>query len=185
MKNFDFQTDLKRVIDSKLLVEINLGLGGNLNHVVAYIINANDDYLTFARISNDATLQGVTICLMRDIESIQTETKFIKELMKDITDDSLYQRVKKDIDKIKDFTFLGFISAFEATNTIIDITSENESYTGRVFAHDDKILVIDEYYAEDDGRFARSYINPSIITSITVGGTWLKIIARSLADKGI
>lgn len=183
MKKFNFQEELKRLIESKQLVELNLNLEGKLGHGVGYIIDANEEYITFARVTNDATLEGVTICLTQGIESIETETNFTKELAKDITNDALYQEAIKNVEKVKKFSFLGFVSAFENTPAIVDISSENQNYTGRIIDHDDEMLVIDEYFAEDFGRFSRSYINPSIITSITVGGTWLKIIARSLSDK--
>lgn len=186
MKNFDFQNELKKIINGKQIIEVDLNHNSHeLSHVKGYIVDTNDDYLIIARITNDLTLDGVTIYRMEDVESIQVETSFLKELNKGIVDDSLYQEAVEYTKDVKKISFRDFITAFEGSKTLIDVTTESGSHTGRVFAHDEKILVIDEYYVEDDGRFARSYINPKVITSITVGGAWLKIIQRSLADKKI
>ncbi|MDQ3008165.1 MAG: hypothetical protein M3Q81_01060 [bacterium] len=185
MKKFNYNDELRDIIDTKRLVEINLGLSSPLDHCIAYLLDANDDYLTFARISNDIALQGITICRMDDMEAIEADTGFINELQKGITNNSLHTEVSDDIKGVKEFSFKGFISAFEATKTIIDITSENRSFTGRLAGYDKKILAIDEYYAEDNKRFSRTYINPANITAITVSGTWLKIISRSLTDNNI
>jgi hypothetical protein len=187
MQKSNYKDDLKKVIDSKQLVEIDLSLTGKLDHFIAYILDANDDFLTVARISNDLTVQGVTICRMSDVETIQTETGFVKDLSKGITDDSLLKKVKVETEKVKNLTFGGFISAFENTKTIIEITTQDdENFTGRIVNNDNKrFLILDEYFPGDHGRFARTYINPAIITSFTVGGTWLETITRSVADQNL
>ena len=184
MKKFDYQDELKKIIDTKQLVEVNLR--GDTEHAVAYIIDINDEYLTFARIGNDATLQGVIICLTNNLESIQVETNFINELSKDIRDDSLHTEALKIIEGVKKFSFKGVVSTFEGTETLIEVTTvDNENYSGKVIALDDRAMVFDEYYPQDHGRFARTYLNPSLFSRVTIGGTWLKIISRSVADKNL
>ena len=185
MNTFRFQDEVQKIIDAKKLVEVDLLLGGKFDHFIAFLIHVNDDYLTFARVSNDVTLQGVTICRMESLESIQTETGFVRELRKSLPDDTLFKESLKEVQLVKDFTFQGFTSAFVDTDRVLDVTSENEGFTGKVIAYDESILLLDEYYAEDEERFARTYINPAIITTITVGGTWLKLIERSLAAKAL
>ncbi len=182
MKKFNYKDELKKFIDSKQLVEVNFR--GDKEHAVAYIMDANDEYLTFARISNDASLQGVIICLTRDLESIQVETKFIDELSKDIGDDSLHNEALKALENVKKFSFEGIVSAFVGTETLIEVTTvDNDNYSGKVIALDATAMVLDEYYPQDPGRFARTYLNPSLLLRVTVGGTWLKITSRSLTKN--
>jgi len=184
MKKFNYKDELKKMIDGKQLVEVNFR--GDTEHAVAYIMDVNDDYLTFARISNDATLQGVIICLTRDLESIQVETNFINELSKYVADDSIHGEALEILEKVREFSFEGIISAFEGTETLIEVTTvDNDNFSGKVIALDDTALVLDEYYPQDHGRFARTYLNPSLFLRVTVGGTWLKIISRSIADKNL
>jgi hypothetical protein len=184
MKKFNYKDELKKMITTKQLVEVNLR--GDGAHAVAYIMDASDEYLTFARISNEAVLQGVMICLTRDLESIQIETKFISELAKDIKDDSLHQEAAKILKDVKKFSFKGIASAFEGTETLIEVTTvDKDNFSGKVIALDDDALLLDEYYPQDHGRFARTYLNPSVFRCITVGGTWLKITSRSIADKNL
>ncbi|MDQ3008642.1 MAG: hypothetical protein M3Q81_03525 [bacterium] len=81
-------------------------------------------------------------------------------------------KITKDVKK---FTF-------EGTETLIEVTTvDNANRSGKVIAMDDTIIALDEHYPQDPGRFARTYIYPSQILCITVGGTWLNIIARSIA----
>jgi hypothetical protein len=181
MKKFNYRDELKKIIASKQLVEVNFR--HDSEHAVSYILNANDEYLTFARISNSATLQGVITCLTRDLESIQVGTTFITELSKDIQDDSLHTEASKLLENVKKFSFEGIVSAFEGTDTIIEVTTvDNDNFSGKVIALDDRAMVLDEYYPQDPGRFARTYLNPSLLLRVTVGGPWLKIISRSITN---
>jgi hypothetical protein len=183
MKQFDYQAELKKIIETKQLVEVDIDGPG---HGVAYILNANDEYLTFAKINNNAALDGVIICPMTDVNYVQTDTTFISELAKHITGKDLHQQAIKVVDGIKEFTFEGFISGLENTRTIIEFTDKDEdSFSGRILGHNDKIIVVDEYYTEDSGRFARSYVNRATISRIVVASPWLNIITRSLADKNL
>ena len=102
-----------------------------------------------------------------------------------MSDDSLYEEAIKEIENIKDFTFKGFFTAFEGTKKLVDINLESAGFTGRVIGLDDAVVAVDEYYAEENTRFSRTFINPLTLVSVTVGGTWLKIIARSLVEKNI
>lgn len=185
MNKFDFQSELKTIIDKRQLVEIDLNMNGKLDHFIAYLIDVNEDYITFARISNDLALQGVTMCLLTNVQDIQVETKFVAELRKGISDDSLNEEAKKEVENVREFTFKGFFTAFEGTETLIDINLEGAGFTGRVVGIDDSVVAVDEYYAEESTRFSRTFINPLTLVSVTVGGTWLKIIARSLVEKNV
>ncbi len=182
MKKFNYKDELNRIISSKQLVEVNFR--GDGEHAVAYLMGANDEYITFARINNDANLQGVITCLSRDLESIQLETNFIYELSKFINGDTLYKEAASILKDVKKFSFEGIVSAFVDTQMPIEVTTvDNDNFSGRVVGFDEMAMVIDEYYPQDHGRFARTYLNPSLIRCITVGGAWLKIISRSIEDK--
>jgi hypothetical protein len=185
MQTFNFQTQLQELISERQLLEINFNLLEGLSHLKGYLLDVNDEYLLMASITNDLTLQGVTMCLRKDVISFQIETNFLMELQKGLTDDEVFQQAIAFTKKINATSFLGFISALECSPTLVTIVTETESYTGRVISHDDEMLVLDEYYAEDTGRFARTFLNPSHIISITTGGAWLGIIERSLQDKQI
>ncbi|MBI1872237.1 hypothetical protein HYS10_02330 [Candidatus Collierbacteria bacterium] len=184
MKKFDFQTELKRIIDSRQLVEVNLH--GAPTYLVAYILSANDKYLTFAVVSSSATLTGVTICHMVDVDSISIETIYLSELAKQISDDSIYQQALKDVQNIKEFTFDGFASGLENTKTLVEITTDNDdNISGRIAGHSDDILILDEYSSESDRRIRRTYFNRETIVRISLDVAWIRTISRSLDDKNI
>ncbi|MEP7167560.1 MAG: hypothetical protein ABI758_06720 [Candidatus Woesebacteria bacterium] len=184
MKKFNYQDKLQEIIARRELVEVNLR--ADTDHAVAFIMDANDEYLTFARISNDASLIGVVICLTSDLESIQVETTFIGELAKFIDAESLHNDALKVLEHVKKFSFEGVVSSCVDSEMVIEITtSDNQNFSGRIIALDHQAMVIDEYYPQDHGRFARTYLNPSIISRITMGGTWQKIISRSISDKNL
>lgn len=182
MSTFSYIDELKKIITTKQLVEVNVH--GDGEHLVAYLLAANEEYLLFSQVTNDATFGGTTLRLTRDIESIQVETQFIKELSKDIDDDSLYQQAMKSIHGLKELSFEGIAELFEDSDTIISIKTVNDTLiAGKVIAHDDDILVIDEYYLQERERVARTYLNPSQIQYITIGSAWLQITQRAITDS--
>jgi hypothetical protein len=153
---------------------------------VAYLLCANEEFLTFAEVSSSALFAGVIMCKLADVDALKTETIYLGELVKSITDDSLYQQAAKAIENISDFTFDGFASGFEGADTLLEIVDENEdTFVGRVMAHDENVLVLDEYYTENDRRFAHSYINFATIIRLGINVPWVRTVARSLADKNI
>ncbi len=182
MSNFSYQSELKKIIDTKQLTQISFNTDSEFK--ASYIVNANDEYLTLIEINPSATLAGIAICRVADIESIKVETLYLKEFMKMLPDDSLYQQAMKKIEHVKEFSFDGFASAFEKTDAVIGIACENDdTFAGRIVDHDDKVLVLDEFYVEYDHRFARSYIKLSTVSQISFEFPWLRTITRSLADK--
>ena len=184
MKQFDFQAELKKIIDAKQLVEIFLH--GAPTYKVAYLLNANNDYLTFAEVSSSALFSGVIICNLSDVDWIGVETPYLGELAKQIVDDSVYKQATEDIKNIKEFSFKGFVSAFVDTKRIVEITDEDETVTaGRVLNQDDKVLVFDEYSAENTRKLARMFFNKNSIIRIAIDVPWLRTIERFLEDKNI
>lgn len=184
MKKFDYQKELQRIIADKQLVEINLSEAPTFK--VAYILNANENYITYAEISSSATFSGVTICRTEDIDYISVNTIYLSELSKQITDNSLYQQAQQNVKSIEVFTPSGFISALEGTKTIVELTTENEvTIAGRITGHDKNTLVLDEYSSESDRCIARSYFNVRIIVRISLDVPWIRTISRSLEDKNL
>lgn len=182
MKNFDYSAELKKIIEGKQLVEVHLQ--GAPSFKVAYLLAANNDYLTFAEVSSSATFAGVIMCWMEDVDAIKVETIYLSELSKQIPDGSIHAKARELIKGMKSGTFDEFFASLEKSQTIAEITYENEdTLAGRVMGQTDSILVLDEYYAENDRRFARSYINKDIILRVAVDLTWLRTITNSLVDK--
>lgn len=180
MSNFNYQDELKRLIKNKELIEVDIR--DDDERRTSYLFSINDEYLVFARVTNDATLGGVTICLTRDLGAIQTETRFCKALAANIKGNSLYDEALQYIQQVRQMNFRGFISAFKGSRTLLDIQTIEGSFAGRVIDFDDDILVLDEYYVEEGLKASRTYLNQSSITSITVGSSWLKVVSSALPD---
>lgn len=184
MSKFNYQDELKRMVINKQLVEVHFRRDDE--GLTAYLFFLNDEYLLFGEISKDATFHGTSICLSREVESIQTETKFIKELNKTIKNNNLHEEAWECIKGLKKPSFKDFLSLFQGSKTLLSIkTVDGAIFTGRVFALDDGVVVLDEYFLEDDERFSRTYIRQSLINSITVGGTWLEMNTKALKEKNL
>lgn len=184
MNTINYQEELQKLIDTKQLVEVVLQ--DLPSYLVAYILAANAKYLTLAIVSSSATLTGVSIVRTSDIDSISIESIYLSELVKEIKDDSVYQRALDDIKDISEFTFAGFSESLEKSKTIVEITTNSEdSFAGRLVGHDDDIFVLDEYSTESDKRVKRTYFDQATIARISLDVAWLNTIARSLAEKNI
>lgn len=180
MNKFSYQNALKEIIDNRQLVEINVR--DDDERSTAYLLDINDEYLVFARVTNDATLGGVTICLVSDLESIQTQTRFAEALSTLVKSDSLLKEAQQYLKSVKKTSFKDFVSAFKDDQALVDVKTIDSAFTGRIIDFDNQILVLDEFYIEESVSFARTYLNPSTITSITVGGSWLNVVSRSLSE---
>ncbi|SRR3989344_3589862 len=184
MKQFDYQAELKKIIDGKQLVQVNLKSDQG-QFKVAYIINADNKYLTLIELANDATPFGVSVRLLEDIEMFKVESIYLGEFVKHVSDE-FYRLGLKSLENVKQFTFEGFASALEKTNKVAEILTENgDSVIGRVVGHDDGVLAFDEYLEDSEGRLARCYIKFDNIIQISIDIPHLKILARSLADKNL
>lgn len=184
MKALDYQSELQKIIDAKQLVEVVIH--GFPPFIAAYILNANDEYITLAEVSSSATLAGVMILRASDIDYISVETLYLSELIKQIKDDTVYRQAIVNVQNIKDFTFNGFAQCFEDSSTLVELTLYDEDIiAGRIVGHNDKILVLDEYSTHSDRRVRRTYFNFDSVSRITLDIPWIRTIARSLADKNI
>lgn len=184
MKKFDFTSKFNNITKNKELVEISLH--GAPTFKVAYVLGAAKEHLLFAEINSSALPNGITICQTSDIDFIALDTVYTSELVKRIEGASLFDQAVKEAKPIKKYTFEGFISAFENTKTIVEITTDEEVvYAGRIIGHDDKVLVLDEYSTESDKCLGHLYFNRSIISRLSIDVPWLRTIERSLADKNL
>ncbi len=185
MKNFNYQNELKKIVENKQLVQVYFHDTPS-DYSVAYLLSADDDFITLAEIANTAAFDGVTIRHMSDVDIIKPDTIYLNELMKQITDDSLYQQAMKDVEGIEKFSFDGFISGLENTGTIVEILSTNgDNFTGKITGYDDEVLILEEYRSELPRTLSRAYIRLKVVAQISVDIPYLRIIARALADKSI
>lgn len=182
MNTFDYQDELRKMIDNRQLVEVSFY--GAPTFKVAYLLSANEDYLTFAEVSSSGTFSGVILCRMNSVDWIASEAIYLTELAKQITDESLYKQAQESIKGIKKFTPSGFITAFAGTETIVEFTDEDENIiAGRIIGHGKQHILVDEYASEHHERVARKYIDIVGIARISVDVPWLRTITRSLADR--
>lgn len=184
MKNFNYIDELKEIIKNRQLVEVFLHGGPTFK--VGYLLHVNEDYLTFAEISPSATFSGVILCRMDDIEWISSESIYLDELSKQITDSSAYDQALRNIESIKKFTPSGIVEAFSGTKKLIELTSEDETViAGRIIGFDKQYLLVDEYYAEYSQRFARKFINAVMIIRMAIDVPWVRTIEHSLSEKSL
>lgn len=182
MSSLNYHAELQKIIDNHQLAEVHLH--GVPTYKVAYVLNVNEDFLTFAEVSSSATFAGVIICRMEDIDALKTDSLYLGELAKQLTDSSVYTQAIHTIEQLKKFTFDGWLAAFAGSTTVHEVVYGNEdSFAGRIISYNDDILLIDEFYADADRRFARTYINRDVITRLAIGVPWTRTIARSLIDK--
>lgn len=184
MKHFDQLEELQKTKEAKELVEIYLN--GAPTYKVAYILHLTPEYLTFAEVGSNTLLTGVTICSTDDIASISTNTIYLDEFTKQISHEPIYQQALNDIAGISEFTFDGFLSQLVKSQTVTELTTENEEIiAGRVAGYTDDIVIFDEYSVENTRRIARTYFNRDLILRISVDVPWLRTIARFLAENNL
>lgn len=185
MKKFNYKDELKKIIENKQLTQVYLN-GEPNQFKVAYIIDANSDYLTLGEINDNTSLDGVGIYRIRDIALLKVDTVYLNEFIKQINHDSLYKQISSDLVGIKKFTIEGFVSVFENTNTVVEILTEDaNALVGRIIAHDDEAVVLAEFKAEVDRSMGRTYVNFDMIARIAVDIPYLRVISKSLTDKNL
>lgn len=183
MKSFDYYQELNRLIKDRQLVEIYLS--GAPTFKVAYLLHADADYLTFAEVGSNASFNGVTICSADDVDSVSTGTPYLNQLAEQL-DPAVYKQGLQHASLIKDFSFAGFVSAFAGTNTLVEVTQDNETViAGRLIAQDDHVLALDEYSTDAPERIARTYISKDRIIRLSVDVPWTRTITRFLSNNNL
>lgn len=182
MKNFNFQNELKNLIEKQKLVEIRFReLTGDFK--VAYILNANSEFITLAEISDHGELDGVCMYHSDEICSFSYETFYLNKLEKKVNPSALKQALK-DIEKVKDFSFVGLASAFEDTDTIVEVAYEADSKpAGKIIGHDENTLFLvelDDEFKGPQGFLAYTLINLSTVTRMSLDIPYMRDIATSL-----
>lgn len=152
--------------------------------MVAYLLRASDEFITIAEISASMTLLAVSTYRLSEVELIKTESLYLDQFFKQVTDDSLYQRAQKAIELMNGCSFDEFFQSFTHTDTFVEIVKENgDSLQGKIIGYDDKVILLEEYYSQFERRFARSYVNRDIINCLAVDTPRLRILTKSIADK--
>ncbi len=178
MQKFSFQAELQKIISSKQLAEIRFQSKPDLFNV-AYILSANEVYLTLAEIDPKAHFDGVCIYQVSDLSSIKVDTEYLKKFGKKIKDDGIYQRAIQGISTVKEFTFQGFISAFENTDTYVEILcGRQDTPAGKIVGHDEAVIVLDEISGKKQTSFTKTYIVRSTITRLSVDVPWVNKITQ-------
>lgn len=181
MQQFSYQAELKKIVESKQLVEISFS---HEQDIVAYILRASDEFITIAEVSASTTLLAVSTYRLSEVELIKTESLYLDRFSPQVTDDSLYQRAQAAIAAVEDCSFDSFLKAFVHTEGFVEVIKENgDSLQGRVLEYDDKVILLEEYYTQSDRRFARSYINRNLVYCLAVDTPRLRILTKSLAGK--
>lgn len=182
MKNY-YEIFLKKIILEKKMVELRFYDESDFR--TCFVLNANVDFLTFVEVNSGGQYSGVLIYKQNAIKTIKVDTIYLSELIKNVDVDDIY-RVVEALELQGNFSFDNFLSNASKNKRMIEITFNNEDYlSGIVVDFNDSHVLIDEYYAENDRRFARSMISKADIVSLAVDLNWLKTVERSLKDKNI
>jgi hypothetical protein len=184
MKTFNVQHELSQIIESKQLVEIDLEGVDQL--IYAYILKANEEYITIAVINLNGMLTGVTMCRFTDVNLFSTGNNYSNELTKLIDADSIYRQTDTAIEKIDRFTFEGIAAYLEDSRTVAMVTRDNqENIVGRLAGFDDEYIVIDEYVGGRNSKLARTYFPITDISQITISTALLNATNNFLAENNI
>ncbi len=183
MAKFNYLDELKKIVDSKKLVELNLP---QEEGVVAYVLRVNEEFITIAEISASAILLAVSTYRLSDISQIKLDSIYLSEFSKMLTDKSLYLEAKKSIESMKDCSFNGFLEAFVGTETLVELADEKgDTFQGKIVSYEDDRIIMDEYYSQYDKRFARTIIKRDILVGFAVNTPRIRILSRVLAEKNL
>lgn len=184
MKHFDQLEDLQKTKEARELVEIFLN--GVPTMKVAFLLHVSPEYLTFIEVSPEATLDGVTVCKGEDIDSISTDTIYLREFSKFHSLDEVYQQGLQSMSGVKEHTFDGMYAYLEQTAVVTQITTySEETVTCRIVGRTDNILIFDEYAVENKERIARTYFDSDKISRVTIELPRLRLISRFLAENNL
>lgn len=185
MNNFNYFNQLKEFEAEQTLVEVHLIDAPDMK--VAYLLASNEEIIYFIEVGSDGGFSGLVLCYMENVESIKVESLYLEALSKQISKADVFQKAETyyryQTDK---WSFSDVLNYLQDNKFLVEVVDQNEkAIVGRVVAQDEMVLVLDEYYAENDRRFARAYINKNNITRVSYGSRWLNTIAQSLVDKNL
>ncbi|PWU24137.1 hypothetical protein C5B42_00550 [Candidatus Cerribacteria bacterium 'Amazon FNV 2010 28 9'] len=182
MKKFSFKDELQKIVSTKQLVQVHFQDDPS-QFKVAYILAVNNDFITLIEVDSSAAFDGVCIYPMEDVTAIKVDSLYVGELAKRVSD-SIHAMALQEVKNVKKFTFEGFISGFENSKTVVEISYEkDDGRAGRIIDHDNEVVVFDEYREEGANRLARAYIKLDSILRISVDVPWTRTVSRSLIDK--
>lgn len=179
MKNFNFQTELQKIIEKKQLVAVRFKRTPEEFKVV-YLLDANDEFTTIAEIDNRGELDGVCMYHSDEINSVSTYSQYLSKLEKKI-DPSTLKRVLSTIENVKEFSFTGLASAIENTDTLVEVEYENGFRpVGKITGHDEQALFLTEFDDESKEPLAHFLIKFSAITCMSLDIPYMRDIVASL-----
>lgn len=174
MDTLNFQKELQNIIESKQLIEVDLPADKG---VVAYVLRASDDFITIAEVSASMTLLAVSMYRLSDVELIRVDSIYLSKLVKQLPDDSLYQKATQIIEKMQGCSFDSFFETFAGKETLVELLKENgESLQGKIVNYSDTMITFEEYYTQYDSRFSRTFVSRNIINCIAIGTPRLRIL---------
>lgn len=176
MDKFNYIDELKKIATNKQLVEVRYVDRPHEFHV-AYILDANEEYLTLAEIDQECNFDSITIYRAESIRSIKTETSYLKKLAMKVSP-GVYEKALKNIENLKTFSFEGFCAAFEGTNTLVEVACVNEdTLTGKIVGYDKEGLALNEYDGKQVGVVGYALVSFPTIDWLSVDTPWLRNIA--------
>lgn len=178
MSKFDYQNELKRLMNSGELVSVRFRTSSD-SFKAGYILEITPENLLLMEVDDVTKLDGVTLYRMSDITAVAIDTPYLREMKKQVPKDAIYPQVQLILRGLKKITFESFIELFEGTNQIVEIMTEDpNTWTGKIIAHDDSVVVLDEYDFGKVERSARSYIDLSQIGRMAIEIPYLKTISK-------
>ncbi len=178
MSSFNYITEIQKIIDSKELVEVRVYSNPGMFNV-AYVLGANQEFLVLAEIDPKAHLDGVCVYQMDNVISIKQNTPYLAKFSQKISGTAQYDQAYKDFEALSDLTFEGFISAFEGKDTLVEVLCDGgETVAGKIFAHDEHILVLSELDSKKGTTDGTTYLNKDSIIRLSTDVPWVNKLIK-------
>ncbi|MEP7167714.1 MAG: hypothetical protein ABI758_07120 [Candidatus Woesebacteria bacterium] len=178
MNRFSYKHDVQQLIEKRELVEF--GLQGASTFGQGYILKYNDDFITITAVNPAYLYSGTSIFPTEQIEYLSVDTSFLREFAKRVDATAVYQEALQTIQTVKDFTFDGFISCFEGTQTYLEIATDEDSFVCTIVGHDETIVAVDEYSQNNTQRIAHSYYPKARIKAILLNSSYAQLVQNFL-----
>lgn len=182
MKTFSFQDELQKIIDGKELTAVRFYVTPE-EFKVAFVLHSDQEFTTLAEINELGEFDGVCMYRTEIICSWSTDTPYLNKLKKILNPSALDQAVK-DISPVKEFTFHGFVAAFENTNTLVEVAYKgNFKPAGKIIGHDEHALAlveIDENYTDP---IAHSLIHFASVVRLSIDIPYMRETAAAFQKE--
>ncbi len=182
MNNFNFQTEIQKIIENKQLAEVRFrDVPGEFK--VAFILNINAEFITLAEVDNLGELDGIGMYFFDQISSINTSTLYLNRLKKNVTA-SVWEEAMKSIAGVTDFSFSGLAAFLEKKKKFVEVAYEADFMpVGKIVGYDNQALSfieIDELHTQP---IAHTVILLSAITRMSLDTPYIRDIETSLNKR--